>query len=132
MEATFDDTAFQESVDALIYNNILLDLPKFTFTQDLPLADTLQELGMTDAFSGAADFSNIDGTTNLVISDVLHKAFVAVDETGTEAAAATAVVFEDTAIAPEPLEVNIDRPFLFYVRDVVSGTVLFAGRVVTL
>jgi serpin B len=67
----------------------------------------------------------------LFISDVFHKAFVKVDENGTEAAAATAVVVGLTAFNPvEPIEVKVDRPFLFLIRDIKTGSILFLGRVV--
>jgi serpin B len=69
------------------------------------------------------------GKSELLISDVVHKAFVAVDEAGTEAAAATAVIMGLTAVPPPPLEVTIDRPFIFLIRDIETGAVLFVGRV---
>jgi serpin B len=86
-------------------------------------------MGMPDAFE-SADFSGIDGTKNLFISDVFHKAFVAVDEAGTEAAAATAVVIAKLALPMFDVELNIDRPFIFAIRDLEMGIVLFVGRVV--
>jgi len=88
-------------------------------------------MGMSDAFcGGAADFSGMDGTRNLCISAVEHKAYVAVDENGTEAAAATAVVMREAAMAMEMVNMKIDRPFLFFIQDKDSGSVLFMGRVV--
>ena len=67
----------------------------------------------------------------LFISDVVHKAFVSVDESGTEAAAATAVVMKLTSVMPEqPVEVTVDRPFIFVIRDIQTGAILFVGRVV--
>jgi serpin B len=69
------------------------------------------------------------GNRDLFISDVLHKAFVAVDEEGTEAAAATAVIMELTAIMEEAIEMKLNRPFLFLIRDNDTGTILFVGRV---
>ena len=84
---------------------------------------------MTDAFEGGlADFSGIDGTRNLAISDVLHKGFVAIDEKGTEAAAATAVVI-GPASAPPQAELKVDRPFVFFIKDKPTGAILFVGRV---
>jgi serpin B len=110
--------------------NVALAMPKFTFDSKLDLKETLADLGMTDAFvPSQADFSGIDGTRNLVITDVFHKAFVAIDEEGTEAAAATAVVVGLTAAPEEPIEVTLDRPFMFIIRDIETGTILFVGRV---
>ena len=83
----------------------------------------------TVAFSAAADFSGTTGDRSLLISEVLHKAFVSVDEAGTEAAAATAVVMRPTAMPEEPVEVTLDRPFIFMIRDIETNAVLFAGRV---
>jgi serpin B len=71
----------------------------------------------------------MDGTRNLYITDVLHKAFIAVDEAGTEAAAATAVIVGATGIPGLPLEVSIDRPFIFLIRDLETQSILFMGRV---
>jgi len=84
---------------------------------------------MPVAFSGGADFSGMTGNRDLFIADVVHKAFVSVDEAGTEAAAATAVVMELTAVPGEPVEVTIDRPFIFLIRDIETGTILFVGRI---
>lgn len=109
-----------------------LTMPKFKFDSSFTLADALQAMGMRDAFTyGPANFSGMDGTRNLFISQVIHKAFVAVDEQGTEAAAATAVIVAAGAAIPEPpVTVTIDRPFVFLIRDIQSGAILFVGRVV--
>ena len=85
---------------------------------------------MVDAFQmGPADFSGMDGTRELYLQDVLHKAFVSVDEEGTEAAAATAVVVGITSAPAEPIQVKIDSPFIFLIRDIETGSILFVGRV---
>jgi serpin B len=84
---------------------------------------------MPIAFSGAADFSGMTGAPDLCISEVLHKAFVSVDEAGTEAAAATAVIVGETAAPGQQVEVTIDRPFIFLIRDIETGAILFVGRV---
>lgn len=105
-------------------------MPKFTYESALSLADTLAGLGMPDAFSANADFSGMDGTRNLAVTDVFHKAFVAVDEAGTEAAAATAVIVGLTALPAGNVDLTVDRPFVFLIRDVQTGTILFVGRVV--
>ncbi|MDH7489164.1 MAG: serpin family protein [Anaerolineae bacterium] len=109
--------------------NVNLTMPKFKYDATLSLAATLKAMGMPDAFSPDADFSGMDGTRNLAITDVFHKAFVAVDEAGTEAAAATAVVIGLTAMPVSPVELTVDRPFVFLIRDVQTGAILFVGRV---
>jgi serpin B len=106
-------------------------LPKFKLTQQFALADTLAAMGMTDAFSPSADFSGMDGAHDLYISAVIHKAFVEVNEEGTEAAAATGVTVRAMALArPMPEYVfRADHPFVFLIREVHSGSVLFLGRI---
>jgi serpin B len=103
--------------------------PKFTFTSEFSLADTLAAMGMPDAFSSAADFSGMDGTKTLYVSAVVHKAFVDVNEEGTEAAAATGVGISRTSLPQRTPVFRADRPFLFLIRDRRSGSVLFLGRV---
>lgn len=86
---------------------------------------------MRVAFSGEADFSGMTGNRDLFIADVIHKTFVSVDEAGTEATAATAVVMLPTAMPPEePVEVTVNRPFVFLIHDIETGSILFVGRVV--
>jgi serpin B len=89
-------------------------------------------MGMSVAFKpGAADFSGITGTRELAISAVVHKAFVEVDEKGTEAAAATGVVaFRAAAIAQPPVIFRADHPFFFLIRDIRTASILFVGRLV--
>lgn len=110
-----------------------LSLPKWSFRTSVSLADLLVELGMPTAFGfgdDPADFTPMtDEDLDLVISDVVHQAFIAVDEEGTEAAAATAVVMAETS-APIAEPFVVDRPFLFVLHDVEFGTPLFLGRVV--
>lgn len=106
-----------------------LKLPKFRFDAPLGLKETLQTLGMVEAFEETADLSGIDGETTLFVGDVLHKGFVAIDEHGTEAAAATAVIINTDSVPP-PATLTVDRPFLFYIHDIPTGTILFVGRVV--
>ena len=109
---------------------IALTMPQFEFDSEFSLKDALADMGMPIAFSGGADFSGMTGNPELFISDVVHKAFVAVDEAGTEAAAATAVIMKLTAVPEPPLEVTIDRPFIFLIRDIETGAILFIGRVI--
>lgn len=105
-----------------------LEMPRFSIDgETISLKKVLKGLGMEDAFAfGAADFSGMDGTHTLFIGDVLHQAFVAVDEYGTEAAAATAVVME---MGAAPNQLVVDRPFIFLVRDLETDAVIFIGRV---
>src|SRR5438093_8622341 len=109
-----------------------LFLPRFKMESNFELNDTLGKMGMTDAFSmGAANFAGIDGAVDLFISDVFHKAWVEVNEEGTEAAAATAVVVTESAEPrpPPPRPVfRADHPFVFCIRHMQSGSLLFLGR----
>lgn len=106
-------------------------LPKFTMTQQLGLKKTLQAMGMVVPFDEtAANFAGMDGREGyLFISDVIHQAFVAVDEAGTEAAAATAVIMQARSMPRPSPEFRADRPFLFFIHERATGSILFAGRV---
>jgi serpin B len=116
-------------ISDLKYCEVDLTLPKFKYEYECSLSETLAAMGMPKAFSGDADFSGMTGNHDLAISDVLHKAYVSVDEAGTEAAAATAVVIGLTAMHGETAQVTVDRPFIFLIRDIDTGTILFIGRV---
>jgi serpin B len=119
-----------DALDRLQAGQVALTMPKFRVENSFNLNDALSDMGMGVAFDpDAADFSGIDGTRNLYITDVVHKAFVDVDEEGTEAAAATAVIVGLTSAPGEPVQVTIDRPFIFLIRDMERGTILFIGRV---
>lgn len=130
-EAHLDAPAVEGILDALSYRQVALAMPKFEFEAQFSLVEALAAMGMPVAFSEAADFSGMTGNRDLMIGDVIHKAFVAVDEAGTEAAAATAVIMKLTAMEPqEPVQVTVDHPFLFFIRDLQTGAILFVGRVV--
>lgn len=117
------------SLDALPTSAVHLSLPKFRFAHQAQLAPRLAEMGASAAFSDSADFSGISRSAPMRIERVVHSAFVAVDEKGTEAAAATGITLGPTAIAPvRPFDV--DRPFVFVIRDTPTGTPLFIGHVV--
>jgi serpin B len=108
---------------------VKLELPKFKIESSLGLADMLSSMGMTDIFiGGKADLSGINGARNLFVSAIVHKSYVNVDEKGTEAAAATAVVISKTSLPVNIISLKIDRPFLFLIQDKESGTILFLGR----
>jgi serpin B len=131
-EAALDWQTLGAILGGFHIEDVRLHMPKFTFRSSFSLVGPLISMGMLDAFDpNLADFSGMDGTQGLTVSDVIHQAFVAVDEEGTEAAAAT-VVEMVTSAAPmedEPIELTIDRPFFFLIRDLSSGQILFFGRV---
>ena len=110
---------------------VSLSFPKFDLESSFSLVETMQALGMQDAFSGQADFTGMVESGGLSVSDIVHRSFVTVDELGTEAAAATAVIVEES-LPSERVEMAVDRPFLFYVRDRPTETPLFFGRVTNL
>lgn len=130
--------AFEESlnaeqvnaiVNALDQRQVALAMPKFEFDSAFKLKEALMAMGMPIAFTEGADFSGMTGGRDLFISAVVHKAFVSVDEAGTEAAAATAVIMKVTALPGTPVEFTANRPFIFLIRDIETGSILFIGRV---
>ncbi len=134
--AAFESTLDAENLMAIIgqiqANQVALQMPKFDFETATNANDALAELGMSEIFDpDAADFSGITEEDKLYVTSVLHKATITVDESGTEAAAATAVVMGiKSAMPEEPISLVIDRPFLFLIRHEPTGTILFMGRVV--
>ena len=129
-ESALDAGRVEQIIGSLEYQQVRLTMPRFEFESGFSLKEALAALGMADAFSEQADFSGMTGQRDLFISEVVHKAFVSVDENGTEAAAATAVIMKLTAAVEEPVEVTMDRPFVFLIRDLETGAILFVGRVV--
>lgn len=132
LESSLTSPKLEGWLTKLASRRVDVSLPKFKLNAECELKDSLSELGMPVAFQrGEADFSGITGTRDLAISAVVHKAFVEVEETGTEAAAATGVVFARTAaIAQSPVIFRADHPFFFLIRDVETGTILFLGRLI--
>ncbi len=130
VESALTSDMFNEIIGNMTETTLMLNFPKFKFESPFTLSNTLNQLGMVDAFdSDLADFSGMTGQKDLFIGDVIHKAFVAVDEEGTEAAAATAVVMEFASARIYNINLVIDRPFIFVIRDTVNGQILFIGRV---
>jgi serpin B len=133
----FEKTLTVENLDSwlgrLKRREVQVYLPKFRVESAFKLNEPLAARGMRRAFSDDADFSGMTGGKDLMISIVVHKAFVEVDEKGTEAAAATAVIMAPTAAPPgkrePPAVFRADHPFVFLVRDQRSGSILFLGRV---
>jgi serpin B len=104
-------------------------MPKFNFEWERSFTSVLKALGMHDAFvPDIADFSGMNGNRDLYVSDILHKSFIAVDEKGTEASAATAVIMGTTSLPPSAT-MTINRPFLFFIYNLDTGAILFSGRV---
>jgi serpin B len=117
-------------IQGLKSSEVDLSLPKFKIESEYGLSKALKALGMKNAFdSNTADFSGMDGAKDLFITNVVHKAWVTVDENGTEAAAATGVVVGTTSMPVDIKEMKIDHPFIFLIRDMKTGAILFIGRV---
>lgn len=114
--------------DSLRTRKVIVYFPKFVMETKYSLPVVLSAMGMPTAFTPSADFSGMDGTRNLFIDDVIHQAFVEVNEEGTEAAAATAVEMVTKAVAVREPVFRADHPFFFMIRDNKTGTILFMGR----
>ena len=113
-------------------SNVAVEFPRFTVTETLWLARVLREMGMPLAFGAGADLSGMNGQRNLAFSEVIHKAFVDVNEKGTEAAAATAVIMSTLSAGrpPKIIPFQADHPFVFLIRDRATSSILFLGRLV--
>jgi serpin B len=133
LEKSLTAASVQKSLDQLRGGaEVILSLPKFKMTQQFELEDTLSDLGMSHAFQPtAADFSAMNGKRDFWISAAIHKAYIDVNEEGTEAAAATGIAMRTMAMAYErpPVVFRADHPFVFLIRDNRSGAILFLGRV---
>lgn len=133
-ETTLNATQLQAIVNDLNNRTVVLTMPKFEFDgTSFSLKETLTAMGMPGPFAQNADFSGMTDPSELFITALLHQASITVDEAGTEAAAATAAVIGVTSAMPtedEPVVMTIDRPFIYLIRDMDTGAVLFVGRVV--
>ena len=133
--AAFESSLSPEKLDGwlarLSSSRVDVTIPKFRLTGQFELKSALATLGMPSAFrGGVADFSGITGTRDFAISAVVHKAFVEVDEKGTEAAAATGIVMITKGLVGAPKVFRADHPFFFLIRDLRNGSILFVGRLV--
>jgi len=132
LERSLTSGALNRMIEGIGHKKVRVFLPRFRIEDQFNLTGTLQAMGMTDAFGGEADFSGMT-TEGVFISAVIHKAFVDTNEKGTEAAAATAVMMVGSAAPgpppPPPPVFRADHPFVFLIRDVRSGSILFMGRV---
>jgi serpin B len=130
LEQGLTGESFSKWLGAIRTRQVIVSVPKFKMTSRFSLAQVLQSMGMTDAFSDKADFSGMTGSRDLFISAVVHQAYVDVNEEGTEAAAATGVTMRLTSVGPDTTPVfRADHPFLFLIRDKTTGSILFLGRV---
>lgn len=129
-EKSLNGQALRGIIGNLKQRQVALTMPKFEFESSFGLKPALVTLGMGVAFTENADLSGMDGKRDLLIQDVVHKGFVSVDEAGTEAAAATAVIVGTTSVPADIAEVKVDRPFMFLIRDIATGSTIFVGRVV--
>ncbi|MDD4300483.1 MAG: serpin family protein [Methanomicrobium sp.] len=121
---------FSSLVNSLESEQVEVFIPKFKLETEYLLSEILYKMGMPLAFSDNADLSGMDGTQNLFISDVVHKAYVDVNEQGTEAAAATAVLVQLKSMTKEPVAVfYADHPFIFVILDDETGNIIFMGRI---
>ena len=132
-EQGLEDGLLEEILNGFngVFGQVNLGLPKFTYESSFNLGDQMKALGIKQAFDPqAANFSNISDTIDLYITDVLHKAFVDVNEEGTEAAAATAIVVGTTSMPADSWDITFDHPFIYVIYEVTTNTVVFMGRVV--
>lgn len=129
-----EEGLYSHVLEEMSYEDVILSFPRFKLETEFKLKPTLESMGAELAFSDDADFSGITSDTALKISEVVHKAFVEVNEEGTEAAAATAVgMMRCTSIRkPPPKVFTADHPFLFFIRDKATNTILFSGQVANL
>jgi serpin B len=132
IEASLDATTLNQQIAQAEKQDVEVFLPKFKITAQFSLAETLKAMGMPTPFTLKADFSGMDGERDLSISAVLHKAYVDLDEEGTEAAAATGTTMMAASMRamppPHPI-FRADHPFIFFIRDTQTGAILFLGRI---
>jgi serpin B len=130
LEKTLTNENLSQWLGGLSQREVTVSLPRFKMTRRFDLCRVLQSMGMTDAFTGDADFSGMTPGRELYVSAVIHQAYVEVNEEGTEAAAATGVTMRLTSLGPDTVPVfRADHPFIFLIRDVHSGSILFLGRI---
>ncbi|MDD4859511.1 MAG: serpin family protein [Dehalococcoidales bacterium] len=128
-EKSLTGAQVKDIIDKLVRQQVVLTMPKFEYESSFGLKKALTDLGMGVAFTEQADFAGMNGKRDLLIQDVIHKAYIGVDEEGTEAAAATAVIVGTTSAPAQPVEMKIDRPFVYLIRDIATGATIFTGRV---
>lgn len=125
VEKSLDAEFVKKVIENFKEQLVTLEMPKFGFESKFDLSNVLKEMGMPVAFTSGANFSGMTPNTPIWIDQVLHKAYISVDERGTEAAAATSVEMV-MGIGPN---IKLNRPFIFLIRDDETGAILFVGRV---
>ncbi|KAK2176529.1 hypothetical protein NP493_660g05027 [Ridgeia piscesae] len=131
LESQLTSAKLNNAISRMYSTKVDVSIPKFKMTLKVVLNNMLRSLGIEDLFvPNKADLSGMDGTRNLYVTQVIHKAYVDVNEEGTEAAAATGVVVGITSVGPRSKIFNADHPFLFFIREKVTGSILFSGRVI--
>ncbi len=128
LESRLDYSYLKSLMENMTSQNVNIFMPRFKFEQKYELKKMLCDMGMSEAFSNRADFSGMTDTASLKISNVVHQSFVAVNENGTEAAAATAVIMNPTG-APHLPYFYANHPFIFLIRHEATGQILFMGKV---
>lgn len=128
IEKLFEQNLLENYFIKMEHKRVALSIPKFKTESTFELQEHLSKMGMPIAFSNNADFSGITGDKSLAIDKVIHKAFIDVNEEGTEAAAATAVTMRKTAMLLDEVKFKADHPFIYLIRDNETNTVLFVGR----
>lgn len=124
-----------ETIDSLLNEakpmQVNLSIPKFKMEYGADFSETMEAIGISDAFGKNADFSGIDGNKELYISKVIHKSTITIDEKGTEAAGATAAIMDRKMAIDQTVDFDANRSFIYFIRDNQSGVLLFTGRYVT-
>lgn len=127
-ERDFSASTLQRVDEELEDREVYMTLPKFEFSQSMMLGEELRGLGLSQLFGPGADLSLMSEREDIFIAQALHEAFIAVDEEGTEAAAATAIMAMGAAAPQNPVRFRADRPFVFLIREAQTRSVLFMGR----
>jgi len=124
-----DFAVIEKSITHLREVEVHTTIPKFKVEASYSLKDQLSGLGMKEVFTSNADLSGIDGKKDLEVSQVIHKAVIEVNEEGSEAAAATAIIVVDTSVESRTVFFRADHPFVFFIRDNRNGMILFTGHI---
>ena len=131
LESQLTSAKLNTAISRMYSTKVDVSIPKFKMTLKVELNSMLKTLGINDLFvPNTADLSGMDGTRNLFVTKVIHKAYIDVNEEGTEAAAATGIAIGITSVGPMFKTFKADHPFLFFIREKVTGSILFSGRVI--